>query len=310
MAVLFRPFFPIDEPHWVPALRTALEDLDFRVWPDHGDPARITALVGWEVFPEDRTMWPNLKAILSLRAGVERFLASPHYPPGVPLVRMIDPGLTEGMSTYVAGFVLRFHRQIDLLEKQAATGIWEFDIPRAAQGRCVGFLGFGHLGQACARTLLPFGFAVRGWSLSKKAMPGVEEFIGSESLDSFLEDTDILVCLLPLTAQTENILNIRTLGRLPQGSYLINVARGKHLVEEDLIALLDSGHLAGAALDVFRREPLPVGHPFYTHPKIVVTPHVSAITLPHTGAAAVRRALDDLAQGRRPEGLVDVARGY
>lgn len=310
MAILFRPVFSIDAPVWVPALRDALADLDFRVWPDHGDPRDITALVAWDVFAEDRTMWPNLSVVLSLRAGVERFLSSSDYPPGVPLIRMIDSGLTQGMVEYVCAFVLRFHREIDPVEAAAKAGGWEAKIPVPAAGRTVGFLGFGHLGQACARALDPFGFVLRGWSLSLKTVPGVEVFSGPDSLSDFLRNTDILVCLLPLTAQTENILDARTMGLLPRGAYVINVARGRHVVDEDLIALLDSGHLAGAALDVFRREPLPEGHPFYAHPKIIVTPHMSAITMPETGARAVRSALDDLAQGRKPPGLVDFKRGY
>ncbi|MCB9978199.1 MAG: glyoxylate/hydroxypyruvate reductase A [Rhodospirillales bacterium] len=310
MAVLFRPFFSIDDPVWVPALREALGDLDFRVWPDCGDPADITAIVGWEVFPEDRNSWPNLKVILSLRAGVERFLSSPHYPPGVKLVRMIDPGLTEGMREYVAAFVLRFHRDIDRVETDAAAGEWPSSIPVGAAQRTVGFLGFGHLGQACVPVLQPFGFRLRGWSLSKKSVPGVESFTGPESFESFLAGTDILVCLLPLTPETENCLNAHTLGLLPRGAYLINAARGRHLVEGDLIPLLDSGHLGGAALDVFRREPLPAGHPFHAHPKIIVTPHISAITIPQTGALIIRQSLETILGGEDPPGLVDFAKGY
>lgn len=310
MAILFRPFFPIDERFWVPALRETLGDLDFRVWPDCGDPADITAIVGWEVFPEDRNSWPNLTAILSLRAGVERFLSSPHYPPGVRLIRMIDPGLTEGMREYVAAFVLRFHRDIDRVESDAAAGEWPSSIPVGAAQRTVGFLGFGHLGQACAQTLAPFGFRLRGWSLSRKSLPGMDDFTGPENLEPFLRETDILVCLLPLTPQTQDILNARTLGLLPRGAFLINAARGKHLVEDDLIPLLDSGHLGGAALDVFRREPLPAGHPFHAHPKIIVTPHISAITIPQTGARIIRQSFDALARGESPPGLVDFAKGY
>lgn len=310
MAVLFRPFLPIDTPLWVPAFCAALKGMDFRVWPDHGDPKDITALVGWEVFPEDRSMWPNLSVVLSLRAGVERFLSSPHFPPGVKLVRMIDPGLTEGMQEYVTGFVLRFHREIDQVEADAIKGTWWSHVPTRASARTIGFLGFGHLGQACAEALKPFGFCLRGWGLSRKSFPGVEDFTGPEALDAFLKGTDILVCLLPLTPETENILNARTLSLLRRGAYLVNVARGGHLVEEDLIPLLDSGHLGGAALDVFRREPLAAGHPFYTHQKIVVTPHISAITVPETGAAVIRQSLECLARGDDPPGVVDWTRGY
>lgn len=310
MAILFRPVFDYDERDWLPALKKELADFDFRIAPDVGNPADIHYLVGWKLFEGDKTGWPNLKAVLPLSTGVDRFIGHPDFPQHAKLVRMIEPGLNQGMAEYVASFVLRFHREHDRWQHEQTQKNWQHDIPKMAHQRTIGFLGLGNLAQSCIDMLKPFGFQIRGWSRSAKTIPGIETFYGPEQLKPFLSKCEILVCLLPLTKDTENILNRDTLSTLPQGACLINPARGKEVVDEDLISLLDSGHLQYATLDVFRKEPLPVDHPFWNHPKIHVTPHIAAVTIPQTGAQSLRRTIETIEAGGIPTGLVNPDKGY
>lgn len=311
MAVLFRPFFPVDKSHWAPVLAETLADMDFRVFPDVGNPEDIRYYITWNLYKGDRIAWPNLKAVLSMRAGSDWYIGHPEAPVNASFVRMIDPGLTCSMREYVAAYVLRLHRELGNIERNFATmGNWNVLVPKLASERSVGFMGIGHLGMACADALKPFGFQLRGWSRSPKNLTGIETFSGDNDLDAFLAGTEILVCLLPLTPGTQDILDRQTLCRLPKGAALVNVARGKHLVENDLVALLDSGHLSHAVLDVFREEPLPDGHPFRTHPKITATPHIAAVTMPHTGSKKLRETIDLLERGGTPEGLLHPDRDY
>lgn len=308
--VLFRPTFDFDRPVWVPALRQGLTGHDVRIAPEEtGDPADIDYLVLWRLTAGDRTGWPNLKAVLSLSAGVNQFMGHPEMP-DVPLIRMIEPGLEHGMAEYVASMVLRFHRDHDRLRQEQDDKRWTPYIPPLATARTVGFMGMGHMAQACIDVLKPFGFALRGWSRSPRHYDDVECFSGEGSLSRFLAGTDILVCLLPHTPETENILNRQTLAQLPRGACLINAARGRLLVDADLLAALDDGHIARAALDVFHKEPLPSDHSFWIHRNIVITPHIAAISIPDTGALSLKKAIDQLEQGEKPEGLVDLTKGY
>ena len=171
-------------------------------------------------------------------------------------------------------------------------------------------MGLGEMGAACASTLKGLGFRVRGWSRTEKSLPDIENFAGSARLHEFLQGTDILVCLLPLTAETRDILNSDTLSQLPRGACIINAGRGKHLVEDDLLSLLRSGHIDKATLDVFREEPLPAGHPFWTHPRVHITPHLAAITRPSTAVHSLRQSIQQLERGEQPAGFVDTAKGY
>ncbi len=309
MAVLFRPLIPVDNLHWVPLLKETLKPFDMRIWPDHGNPKDISYMVAWKVFPGDATAWPNLKAVLSLSAGVNQYIGHPDFPKGAQLIRMIEPGLSQGMMEYVVSYVLRFHKQHDHM-RTLAKSPWGSVIPKLSRDRRVGIMGMGEMGAACAKALSALGFQVSGWSRTEKNIPGVKSFFGAEGLDAFLQQADILVCLLPLTSETRDILNRDTLSRLPRGACVINAARGKHLVDEDLLALLNSGHLDQVALDVFREEPLPQGHPFWAHPRIHITPHLAAITMPFTAAQSLKQSIQQLERGERPAGWVDMAKGY
>ncbi|HEY0900686.1 MAG TPA: glyoxylate/hydroxypyruvate reductase A [Micavibrio sp.] len=310
MAVLFRPVFDYDTRDWLPALQKELAAFDFRTAPAIGDPADIHYLVGWKLWEGDKTRWPNLKAVLPLSTGVDRYIGNPEFPHPAKLVRMIEPGLNQGMAEYVASYVLRYHRDHDQWQDAQTRQDWRHDIPKLASQRRIGFLGLGNLARSCIAMLAPFGFQVSGWSRAPKTIPGVQSFAGADQLKPFLAGCEILICLLPLTAQTENILNHDTLSCLPAGACLINPARGKELVDEDLIALLDKGHVRYAALDVFRQEPLPADHPFWRHPRIHLTPHIAAVTIPQTGAQALRQVIETIEAGGTPAGLVDFTQGY
>lgn len=309
MAVLFHPVIPVDNSHWTPLLRNVLKEYDVRIWPDTGDAAEITYIVTWKLFPGDATAYPNLKAVLSLSAGVNQYIGHPDFPKGAQLIRMIEPGLSQGMTEYVLSYVMRFHKMHDQM-KALSEGPWGSTIPPLARDRRIGIMGLGEMGGASAKALHALGFQVNGWSRTAKTLDGVKSFAGEETLHDFLSQTDILVCLLPLTAQTQDILNAGNLSHLPRGACLINAARGKHLVEADLLSLLESGHLDQVALDVFREEPLPVDHPFRRHPRIHITPHLAAITMPDTAVQSLKRAIELLERGETPAGRVDLERGY
>jgi glyoxylate/hydroxypyruvate reductase A len=295
---------------WRAQLERLTGELDIRVWPEIGDPADIDYALVWRPEPGLLAALPNLKLILSLGAGVDHLLGDPQLPRHLPIVRLVDPHMTAAMSEYVVLQVLRLHRRdLDYRAQQQAKEWRELDQKNAADRR-VGILGFGELGQDAARQLRALGFDVAGWSRSEKTAAGIACHVGAAGLPRLLARSEILVCLLPLTAETEGILNARTLALLPRGAALVNAARGAHLVEEDLLAALASGQLSGAVLDVFRDEPLPAGHPFWHHPRIVVTPHVAAFTNPATAAPIILDNIRRFEAGRPLLNRVDPARGY
>ena len=309
MALLF--FSTVDSAaRWRDELARQKPELEVRIWPDIGDPAEIDYALVWRPQPGLLAGLPNLKLILSLGAGVDHVLKDPQLPRGVPIVRLVDPYLIDAMSEYVSLQVLRLHRQdLDYRVQQAAE-IWRELPQKNACQRPVGILGFGEIGQDAARKLAALGFPVSGWSRGSKTIAGFLTYAGAEGLSQLLRATEILVCLLPLTPETEGILCARTFAQLPYGASLINAGRGAHLVEDDLIPALTSGQLSGAALDVFREEPLPPGHPFWHHPRILVTPHIAGVTNPATAAAVILDNIHRYEQGEPLLNQVDPARGY
>lgn len=309
MALLF--LSDSDDPVvWRAALTRRLPGLDMRVWPEIGNAAEIEAALVWNHPPGALARCPNLRAVLSLGAGVNHILDDPALPAHVPVARIVDPSLAAGMAEYASLAVLRYHRNFDVYERLQRERHWKrLPIPVAARRR-VGVLGLGEIGMACARAILALGFPVAGWSRTPKSLDGIASHAGPDGLARFLAATDILVCVLPLTAETRGLINRTTLAALPRGAFVINIARGAHVVEADLIAALDSGHIAGATLDVFADEPLPRDHPFWTHPQVTVTPHIAALTNPATAAEGVADNLRRLAEGRPLLHLVDRARGY
>ena len=234
-------------------------------------------------------------------------------PEGCQVVRLDDAGMSVQMAEYVCHALIRHFREFDHYAADVAQGKWSYRRPHSRAEYPVGVMGLGALGTRVAQAVAQFDFPVNGWSRTPRELPGVRCFAGAEGLNGFLAASRVLVNLLPLTPDTRDILNRDTLSRLRAGGYLINVARGAHLVDDDLIALLDSGHLAGATLDVFRVEPLPAEHPFWRHPKVTVTPHTSARTLRAESIAQIATKIHRLLAGESIDnlpGVVDSARGY
>ena len=292
---------------WLEGLRAEFPGAEVEVW-SAGAPAADYAVV-WtppQQFIDEQT---RLKGIFNIGAGVDALMKL-RLPPGVPVVRLDDAGMSVQMAEYVCHAVIRHFREFDGYDLDAAEGKWSYRKPRLRTDFPVGVMGLGVLGERVSRALAQFDFPVMGWSRSAKTIPGVQCFSGDAGFNDFLAASRSLVCLLPLTPGTENILRRDTLARLQPGGYLINVARGSHLVDGDLIALLDSGHLAGAILDVFRTEPLPPDHPFWTHPKITITPHTSARTLRGESIAQIASKIRALQRGKAVAGIVNPVRGY
>jgi glyoxylate/hydroxypyruvate reductase A len=292
---------------WLEGLRAALPGAQVEVW-QPGAPQADHAVV-WAPPQQFLDEQQALKGLFNIGAGVDALLKL-RLPPGVKVVRLDDAGMSVQMAEYVCHAVIRHFREFDGYEADVNAGKWSYRKPRERQDFAVGVMGLGVLGERVARALRVFEFPVRGWSRSEKAIEGVVTYSGEAGLDAFLSSCRVLVNLLPLTPDTRDILNRETLGSLKPGGYLINVARGAHLVEADLLALLESGHLAGATLDVFRTEPLPVDHPFWAHPKITVTPHTSARTLRDESIAQIVGKIRALEAGQPIAGVVDPVRGY
>ncbi|MCW5626747.1 MAG: glyoxylate/hydroxypyruvate reductase A [Burkholderiales bacterium] len=299
-----------DPAPWREIFARELPHLAFRVDPDIGDPAEVHYTLVWKPPAGWHGQFPHLRAILSLGAGVDALLTDASLPSHVPVVRLLDGGLGRQMAEYAAYGVLHFHRRMHEYAARQRTGTWEMLEPRSTESCVVGVMGLGVLGVQAVRLIDALGFPVIGWSRTPKDLGAVETFSGAPGLDAFLARTRVLVNFLPLTPQTSGILDRRLFARLPRGSYLVNVARGGHLVEPDLLAALDDGQIDGALLDVFGSEPLPPDHPFWQHPKIVVTPHVAGVTLADEAAAQIIANVRRLENGEAPVGIVDRAAGY
>ncbi|HEV2675778.1 MAG TPA: glyoxylate/hydroxypyruvate reductase A [Aliidongia sp.] len=295
---------------WQAAFAALMPDLSFVHWRDVSDPGAVDAVMCW-LPPEGwLASFPKLRLVQSLGAGVDHVLKDGRYPAHVPLVRLVDPAMTRAMTDFVTFQVMRLHLGEPTYRRQQQVGLWEPHVPLRTVDRRVGILGLGELGTATAAALVRIGFDVAGWSRTPKDLPQVTCFSGEAGFAPFLARSDILVCLLPLTSATEGILSAATFAQMPQGAGLINVGRGGHLVEADLLAALDSGQLSEAVLDVFQTEPLPEAHPFWTHSRIVVTPHVAAVTNPATASLVVADNLRRLQAGEGWPDRVDLASGY
>lgn len=305
-------FQPNQFPHatWTDHLRRFMPELDVRTSFDDARNADIVYCIAWKPEPGFFARLPNLKVVFSMGAGVDGIVADPTYPRHVPLSRVVDDTLSQAMTEYVVFNVLYWHRRARDLEALQKLKKWRVIAPPRAEQVRVGILGLGVLGQAVAKALKVLNYQLAGWSNSPKTIDGVRSFVGADGLKPFLAATDILVCLLPLTPATRGILNASTFAALPQGAVVINCARGGHLIESDLVAALNSGHLRGATLDVFQTEPLPESSPLWTHPKVFMTPHVAAITDPQSFMRNVANTIRRMDQGLPPDNLVDFFRLY
>ncbi|HXF79311.1 MAG TPA: glyoxylate/hydroxypyruvate reductase A [Usitatibacter sp.] len=294
---------------WARHFAAHAPEIPFRIWPDVGDPAAVRYLAAWTLPPDLAATFPNLEVLFCVGAGVDQ-LDLTQVPDSIPVVRMIEPGLVEGMVEYATLAVLAVHRHWPAYLAQQRERRWHTLPIRTAGARRVGVMGLGVLGQAVLAKLRGFGFQCAGWSRTPRELEGVDCHAGPEGLTAFLARTDILVCLLPLTDATRGILGKRTFHALPKGAAVVNAARGAHLVAQDLLQALDTGQVSAAVLDVTDPEPLPPDHPLWTHPRVIITPHVASQSQPETSAAAV---LENVRRHRRGEplvGVIDRSRGY
>jgi glyoxylate/hydroxypyruvate reductase len=308
----------LDPTSWEQRFRMLAPRRELRLWPDRrGDPADVAYACAWYAPRGALAGFPNLKAVFSLGAGVDHILNDPTLP-DVPVVRIVDPDLTMRMTEYVVLHVLLHHRRQRLYDAQQRARHWYEHAQPPASAVAVGVMGLGVLGSAAVQALAGLGFRTAGWSRTAKdtkALPGIETFHGQDGLDAFLARTEILVCLLPATPVTLGILRLKLLRKLKRdgaagGAYLINAGRGALQVDADILTALDDGTLAGASLDVFPTEPLPVESPFWTHPKVTITPHNAAASDPDALVANILRQIERLEAGQRLEHVIDRTAGY
>jgi glyoxylate/hydroxypyruvate reductase len=295
---------------WEREFAAMMPDVQTVTWKEGELLAPCDYAVLWNPAPALLAQLGEVKAIFLMGAGVDAVLKFGEALPDVPLVRLGDAGMGVQMAEYVAHAVLRYFRRFDEYEQQARHGAWNPLPQHAKDSFTIGVMGLGKLGMPVVEAMRHFGFPVRGWSRSPKDLPGVPTFAGMEALGDFLHGTKVLVCMLPLTQDTANLLDRHNLGRLAPGAYLINVSRGAIVNEPDLMALIRSGQIAGATLDVFRHEPLPAPHPFWNEPRITLTPHISALTMRLEAVRQIAAKVQALENGETVADLVDRELGY
>jgi glyoxylate/hydroxypyruvate reductase A len=302
----------LDMEYLATAFREVSPGIDVRQGADLGALDEIDIAVCWFPPHGQLAQLPRLRLAQSLAAGVDHMLADAQLPRDVPLCRIVDSGMAAGMNAYVSWAVVQQHRGMRAYVASSANGLWQEQPVVSPRKHRVGIAGMGTLGMACAGALATIGYAVRGWSRSAKAnLPeGVTGYHGAGQLDAFLSGCDTLVCLLPLTPETHGFLSADLFSKLPHGAHLINVGRGDHLVEADLLRALERGQLSAATLDAFSQEPLSASHPFWKDPRILVTPHIATRTDRLVIAQQTLANLAALEQGIRPVNQVDIDRGY
>ncbi|TCT02804.1 2-hydroxyacid dehydrogenase [Paralcaligenes ureilyticus] len=295
---------------WCNAFEGSLPDTQFIPWDEAGEPVGADYAIVWQPAPALFVRETRLQAVFNLGAGIDSLLGLPELPGNLPIVRLEDAGMAEQMVEYVVYGLLRAAREFGVYEAQQQASEWSGLPPIDRLRWPVGVMGLGAIGERVARAVAQLGYPVAGWARRSREIDGVQVYGGAERLPAFLARTRVLVNLLPLTPETENILNRENLEQLLPRAYLINVARGRHLVEQDLLDLLACGRLAGALLDVFRSEPLPKNHPFWSHASITVTPHIAAITLREDTVHQIVNKIGNLKKGLPISGRVSREQGY
>jgi glyoxylate/hydroxypyruvate reductase A len=296
---------------WGKLLAEALGPIDFRtIAKGLGNTDEIEIALAWKPKPGLLRTFRNLKMIVSLGMGVDHLLADDQLPEGVPITRIMDDGLVGQMAEFAIFWALWHHRDIEKYAASQKAKKWKPEEFVDSIHRPVGVMGLGSIGTDTARKFAMLGFPTMGWSRTAKTIADVETFHGRDALPTFLGKSRILVNVLPLTRETRGILNERAFAAMPRGAFLINMGRGAHVVDDDLLAALDSGHLAGAALDVFNTEPLPPEHPYWSHPKVHITPHMAGYTNPRTASPGVIENIKRLRNGQPLIHTVDPKTGY
>lgn len=294
---------------WAELFARQAPQIDFRIWPDVGDSSKVRFLTVWQPPENIAEQFPNLEILFSIGAGVDQIDFS-KLPENLPVVRMIEPGLTRAMCEYVLWAVLSIHRDMLAYRRQQLQKNWDALRVWPASKRRIGVMGLGQLGRAVLKQLHSMDFQCLGWSRTSHQIDAVQCFHGAEMLNTFLSQCDILICLLPLTESTRGILSADLFKHLPKGAALVHVGRGEHLQTDDLLNALDRGQLAEAILDVTTPEPLPAESPLWSHPKVVITPHIASMTQPETAIEVVLENIQRHRSGQPLLGLVDRERGY
>jgi phosphoglycerate dehydrogenase-like enzyme len=301
---------PLPEAQYVEPLRAIAGPVPVWTLEDPHDAAAVEAILAWRLKPGTLAQYPNLRVVCAVAAGVDKLLRAGDIPPHVPVTRVVDPSQCQQIAQYVVACTLRHTRELPRYAEQQAQALWLRHRPRASAQCRVGVLGLGSVGRAITQAFVPLGYPVAGWSRTPHDVPGVTTHAGSDGLAALLARSDVLVCALPLTPATRGLLCRDTLAQLPAGAYVINVGRGEQLVEADLRALLDEGHLGGAALDVFEREPPPPDNWVWTHPKVLATPHIAGEVSRAVVAEQTLEALLWAREGRPQPRAVDRNAGY
>ncbi|MEI9418945.1 2-hydroxyacid dehydrogenase [Mesorhizobium sp. Cs1321R2N1] len=295
---------------WKFFMEELVGDIDFRVFPDVGDRAEVDYIMAWMPPLGEIEKYPNAKAIFSIGAGVSHILRDSGVPRDIPIVRLTDEALSLDMSLYALHWTLHFHRGFDRYLRQKQSKTWKRHSYPPNEDRKVGVLGLGEIGGKLVEMLRDMHFDVGGWSRSKKDIEGVSCFVGEEGLAQLLRRSEILISVLPPTPETANLLNDARLRQMPKGAFLINMGRGEAVGDDDLLRVLDEGHLAGAVLDVFREEPLPSPSPYWSHPCVVVTPHAAGPTSVKYGAKRIAENIIKMERGLPPHPLYNASLGY
>ncbi len=309
MALLLTPPVQGTIEQWRDGILQEIPDLEIRLWPDVGDPADIHYMLVGRFNLDDMPDMPNLRLLMPMFAGIDHLIAHPNMP-DVPLVRTGPPGGDPAMTEYAVLHVLRHHRHMPEYLAQQRDKVWNVIPQKLPRDQRVGFMGFGQMAEPPARVLHGMGFDVAAWARSDRQDDDIEMFCGADRLADFLARTDILVCLLPLTSDTDGILNAQAFTQLPEGASIINLGRGAHLVDDDLIAALDSGHLAGATLDATKPEPLPTESPLWLHEQVTIMPHTARRVRPDTVGPQVAEAIRRDRAGEPQLWAVDRSAGY
>lgn len=298
-----------DPTPWINAFAIQAPNINVEIWPNIKDKNQIHLALCWNQPTGSLLRFPNLKAICSMGAGIDHLLNDNQLPTNIPVTRIIDLDLAKSMFNYLLTAVIDHISALPNYRRQQAEKNWQWTRQRPFNKTKIGILGLGQIGSYCALEFAKLGFIVAGVSESKKQLEKVSSYT-SNQIETFLSQADILICLLPLTDKTRGILNIDTFNKMNKGSYLINVARGDHVIDEDLISAINNGQLSGACLDVFKHEPLPNNHPFWQNPNITITPHCSSLTRPRTAAKQIIKNYQLAHEGLPLKNLVDINRQY
>jgi len=296
---------------WSNGLKIAMPEMDIKVYPDEGDVDKVEYAVVWKHPPGILKQYPNLKAILSLGAGVDHIISDPDLPDGLPIIRLVDKKLTHEMCLHSLHWVLHFHSDQYLYRIQQSNRKWIQQSSVQSEDRTIGIMGLGNIGNSIGDLLINLDFNVIGWGARKKdSLDGIEYFFGKDQLSDFLNKTDILINVLPLTENTTDILTKKELEYLPKGSFIINIGRGGIINEKDLLLLLDDGHIAAAALDVFAKEPLPENNSLWSHPSVYITPHIAGQSNPKSAAKTIANNIYRINKGESPYPIYNKENGY